>query len=164
MTVLETERLRLRIFEPSDLDPLFELYRDPEIRRYFPDGTRTREQTREELEWFSRGQALALWATVLRSDGTFVGRCGLIPWTIDDREEVEVAYMIGKPWQGRGLATEAARALVTHGFETLGLSRIIALVDPAHAESIAVAQRAGLRHERDIFFDGVNSAVYVVTR
>jgi len=164
MTILETERLRLRQFRPTDLDPLFELYRDPAIRRYFPDGTRTREQTREELEWFSRGEPLSLWATELKEDDTFVGRCGLLPWTIDGRNEVEVAYMIGKPWQRRGLATEAARALVRHGFETLGLTRIIALVDPAHAESIGVARRAGLLHERDVFFDGVNSAVYAVAR
>ena len=164
MTVLETERLRLRVFEPSDLDPLYALYRDPEIRRYYPDGTRTLDQTREELEWFSRGHPLSLWATELKESGEFIGRCGLLPWTIEDREEVEVAYMIGKPWQGRGLATEAARALVLHGFERLGLSRIIALVDPAHAESIAVARRAGLVHERTIFFDGVTSDVYVVTR
>jgi len=72
--------------------------------------------------------------------------------------------MIGKPWQRRGLATEAACALVRHGFETLGLRRIIALIDPAHAESIAVARRAGLSYERDVFFDGVNSAIYAVAR
>jgi len=162
--VLETERLRLREFRPSDLPQLFELYRDPEIRRHFPDGTRTYEQTREELEWFSRGQPLSLWAAELKEDDSFVGRCGLLPWTIDGRAEVEVAYMIGRPWQGRGLATEAARALVRHGFETLGLRRIIALIDPVHAESIAVARRAGLSWERDVFFDGVNSAIYAVAR
>jgi RimJ/RimL family protein N-acetyltransferase len=164
MTVLETDRLRLRAFRPSDLDALFELYRDPEIRRYFPDGTRTYEQTREELEWFSRGQPLSLWATELKEDGTFVGRCGLLPWTIDDRDEVEVAYMIGKPWQRRGLATEAASALVRHGFESLGLGRMISLIDPAHAASIAVARRAGMLYERDVFFDGVTSSIYAVAR
>jgi len=67
-TVLETERLRLREFRPSDLAPLFELYRDPEIRRHFPDGMRTYEQTREELEWFSRGEPLSLVARDDRSD------------------------------------------------------------------------------------------------
>ena len=163
-TVLETKRLRLRTFRTSDLAGLFELYRDPEIRRYFPDGTRTYEQTREELEWFSRGEPLSLWATELKENDTFVGRCGLLPWTIEGRNEVEVAYMIGTPWQRRGLATEAACALVRLAFETLGLRRIIALIDPAHAESIAVARRAGLSYERDVFFDGVNSAIYAVGR
>lgn len=50
-TVLETERLVLRHLTLGDLDELAALYRDPEVRRYFPVGTLTYEQTREELEW-----------------------------------------------------------------------------------------------------------------
>jgi ribosomal-protein-alanine N-acetyltransferase len=164
MIVLETARLTLRHFEPGDLDALYGLYRDPEIRRHFPDGTRTLEQTREELDWFREPRRLGLWATILRDGGAFIGRCGLIPWTIEDREEVEVAYMIGKPWQRRGFATEAARALIAFGFDRIGLDRIIALIAPEHAESIAVAERAGLAFERTLFFDGVTSSLYAIER
>lgn len=164
MTVLETARLTLRHFEPDDLDPLYALYRDPDIRRHFPDGTRTLEQTREELEWFREPRPLGLWATIERDSGAFIGRCGLIPWTIEGRDEVEVAYMIGKPWQRRGFATEATRALIAHGFGLLGLRRIIALIAPEHAESIAVAERSGLAFERTLFFDGVTSSLYAIER
>ena len=66
--VLQTPGLVLRPLERADLEPLCELYGDPEIRRYYPDGTRTREQTREELEWFPRGHpqhpGLGLLATI----------------------------------------------------------------------------------------------------
>jgi ribosomal-protein-alanine N-acetyltransferase len=55
LRILETPRLVLRHFEPSDLDALFALYRDLEIRRYFPDGTRTLEETKRELDWFLHG-------------------------------------------------------------------------------------------------------------
>jgi ribosomal-protein-alanine N-acetyltransferase len=55
MKILETRRLMLRTLQPRDLDDLFALYRDPEIRRYFPDGTLSYEQTREELDWFLEG-------------------------------------------------------------------------------------------------------------
>ena len=47
--ILETKRLLLRHLVIEDLDELFALYRDPEIRRYFPEGVLTREETREEL-------------------------------------------------------------------------------------------------------------------
>lgn len=57
MMVLETDRLILRRLLPSDLDDLYALYRDPEIRRYFPDGTRTYDETREELKGWPRRQA-----------------------------------------------------------------------------------------------------------
>jgi hypothetical protein len=53
MTILETERLRRLV--ASDLDDLYALYRDPEIRRYFPEGTLTLEETREGLAWFQNG-------------------------------------------------------------------------------------------------------------
>ena len=50
MFVLNTKRLLLRHLEPEDLEPLYALYRDPEFRKYYPDGTRTLEQTKEELD------------------------------------------------------------------------------------------------------------------
>src|ERR1044071_129110 len=96
--VIETERLLLRHLTLDDLDALFALYRDPEVRRYFPDGTRTYEETKEELEWIIDvyyGQyGWGLWATIHKPTGAFIGRCGLLPWTIDEQSEVEVAYLI----------------------------------------------------------------------
>ena len=55
MIILETQRLLLRHFEPGDLDPLFALYRDPDMRRYFPEGVLTYEKTQEELQWYLHG-------------------------------------------------------------------------------------------------------------
>src|SRR5688572_12696080 len=165
MHILETERLYLRHLEPGDLDALAALYADPEIRRYFPEGTLTREETQEELEWFLNGHPehpqLGLWATIHKPTGQFIGRCGLLPWVIDGVNEVEIAYLIAKPWQRQGLGAEAARALVRHGFETLGLKRLIALIDPAHAASIRTAESAGLRFEKEAEIEGVRSSVYV---
>ena len=116
MTILETERLLMRRLVASDLDDLYALYRDPEIRRYFPEGTLTLDETREELAWFLNGHPdhpeLGLWATLHKATGAFIGRCGLLPWTIDGVDEVEIAYLIAKPWQRQGLGAEAARAPV----------------------------------------------------
>ena len=68
MKILETKRLVFRHLEPRDLDRLFTLYGDPEVRRYFPEGTLTYQETKEELEWFLNGHPehpeLGLWATI----------------------------------------------------------------------------------------------------
>jgi len=169
--VLRTERLTLRRLVPDDLDRLAELYADPQVRRYFPDGTRTREETREELEWFLEGHPrrpeLGLWATDLNDGGAFVGRCGLLPWTIDGREEVELAYLLDKAYWGRGLATEAARGIVRHAFDDLGLTRLISLIDPDNAASQRVAERIGMRLERrvdGIDGDGIATWIYALER
>jgi [ribosomal protein S5]-alanine N-acetyltransferase len=146
--VLETERLRLRHLERRDLDDLARLYADPEVRRWFPDGVRTREQTREELEWaidvcYPR-YGYGLWATELRDGGAFVGRCGLLPWEIDGRTEVEVAYLLAPAVWGRGLATEAALAIVDHAFATPEVDRLICMVTPGNDGSARVAEKAGM--------------------
>jgi [ribosomal protein S5]-alanine N-acetyltransferase len=152
--ILETDRLILRHLEREDLDGLFALYRDPEIRRYFPEGTLTLEETREELEWFLHGHPerpeLGLWATVDKRTGRFIGRCGLLPWTIEGRAEVEVAYLLSRESWGQGLATEAARAIVHHAFSVLGLSRLICLIDPGNGASIRVAEKIGMSLEREM--------------
>jgi len=168
MNMLETERLLMRRLVPSDFDDLYALYRDPEIRRYFPEGTLTLEETREELEWFLNGHPdhpeLGLWATIHKPTGAFIGRCGLLPWTIDGVDEVEIAYLIAKSWQRQGFGAEAARALVRYGFEALGLNRLVALIDPKHEASIRTAERAGLRFWKEAEVEEVRSPVYAVTR
>ena len=154
MTILQTQRLLLRHFIPEDLDALFALYRDPEIRRHFPEGTLSYQQTKEELEWFMNGHPqhpkLGLWATVYKPTNTFIGRCGLLPWTIEGREEVEVAYLLDKAYWGQGLATESALGIVEYAFGQLQLSRLICLIDPANLASAKVARNIGMSLEKEM--------------
>ena len=150
--ILETERLLLRRFEDEDLSDLFVLYSDPEIRRFYPEGTLSLDETREELEWFKNGHPehpeLGLWATILKSENRFIGRCGLLPWQIEGRDEVEVAYLIAKRYWGQGLGTEAAMAVATYGFAILKLKRLICLIDEENMASKRVAENIGMRFER----------------
>ena len=80
----------------------------------------------------------------------FIGRCGLLPWTIDQRPEVEVAYLLDKEYWGQGLGTEAARAVLTYGFYQLHLSRLICLIDPENRASVRVAENMGMILEREM--------------
>ncbi len=152
-TILESERLVFRRLEPGDLDSLYALYSDPEVRRYFPEGTLTYEETREELEWFLNGHprhpTLGLWAAILKENGRFIGRCGLLPWMIDGQFEVEVAYLLDKAVWGQGLGTEAARAILEYGFTHLGLTRLICLIDHDNEASRCVAEKIGMRFEKE---------------
>ena len=153
MVILQTRRLILRHLDMGDLDALYRLYRDPQIRAHFLDGTRTFAETREELEWFLPGNhappELGLWATIERDTGAFLGRCGLLPWTIDGQPEVELAYLIDKSRWGEGLATEAARGIIEHARIELHLKRLICLIMPGNAASIAVATKVGMALERE---------------
>ena len=168
-TVVETDRLVLRRLTMADLDALALLYSDPEVRRYFPDGVRTHEQTREELQWIIDvyyGQyGYGLWATILKETASFIGRCGLLPWEIEGRTEVEVAYLLDKSYWRRGLATEAAAAIVDHAFATLPVERLICMVDPENAASRGVAVKVGMTMLWDDYVDEYGPAhVYAIQR
>lgn len=152
-TVLETNRLLLRHQVIQDLDELWALYCDPQITKYIPDAPRTREEAKEELEWHMHGHPrfpeLGLWATVHKETGKFIGRCGLLPWTIDGQNEVEVAYTISRDYWGQGLATEAAQAILVYGFEKLNLTRLISIIDPENIASQKVAKKIGMKFEKE---------------
>jgi ribosomal-protein-alanine N-acetyltransferase len=151
--VLRTPRIELRRLREEDLEPLAALYADADVRRYFPEGTLGRADTAEEIAWFRDGHPddarLGLWAAIAREDGAFLGRCGLLPWRIDGRDEVELAYLIDRRRWGEGLATEAAHGIVQHAAECLRLPRLIALILPGNRASIRVAEKVGMHFEAE---------------
>ena len=157
MVIFETNRLTLRRLVMDDLDELFALYRVPEIRQYFPEGVLNLEETKEELEWHMNGHPrypeLGLWATVHKETGKFIGRCGLLPWEIDDKLEVEIAYLLDNSFWHQILETEAAQGILKYGFEKLNLSHLICLIDPENIASQRVAERIGMTLERKL--DGI---------
>lgn len=152
--ILETPRLVLRHQVLADLDDLWALYQNPNITRYIPDAPRSREEAQEELEWHMHGHPhhpeLGLWATIHKETGKFIGRCGLLPWTIEEQYNVEVAYTLAQDFWRQGLATEAAHAILRYGFETLNLSRLICLIDPENIASQKVAEKMGMKWERTV--------------
>lgn len=167
--ILETHRLMLRRLVSADLDALWALYSNPEIIKYIPDAPKTVSEAREELEWHMHGHPkhpeLGLWATIHKETGRFIGRCGLLPWTIDGHEEIEIAYALAQDFWGRGLATEAARAILHYGFAQLHLSRLICLIDPENTASRRVAEKIGMALEKavpGIDGDGIPTLIYAI--
>ena len=166
MAVLETERLILRPLTLDDVDDLAAIYADPEVMRFF-EGTRSREETRRRVEETIAQYAqtgVDFLATVHKESGQFIGRCGLLWQIIDGVQEVEVAYMVARAYWGCGMGTEAARALKEHGFRDFGFRRLISLIDPGNIASIRVAEKNGMRYERDVAFEGHSCRLYAVSR
>ena len=151
--ILETPRLLLRHQVIEDLDDLWALYCNPNITRYIPDAPCSREEAQEELEWHMHGHPkhpeLGLWATIHKETGKFIGRCGLLPWTIDGQNEVEVAYTIAEEYWGQGLGSEAAQAILEYGFDKLNLSRLICLINSENIPSQRVAEKIGMIFEKE---------------
>ncbi|HEV2705378.1 MAG TPA: GNAT family N-acetyltransferase [Pyrinomonadaceae bacterium] len=163
---LETERLRLRAFRPTDLDAFARLRADPEVMRYIGTGTpHTREQSLERMQaniarWRTNG--FGHWAVVEKSSGELMGWCGLA--RLDETPEVEVGYGLARRFWGAGAATEAARASLRFGFEQLGLERIAAVAFPENTASRRVMEKLGMTYLRRAHYYGAELVYYALTR
>src|SRR5215475_827660 len=130
--IIETPRLSLPRLEENDAARLLEIYQEPGLLDYFSVGPpanleEARAIVRRHMlryeEW-----GFGLWATVLRETGDMIGRCGLILHNLEWGQEIEVAYIISHDHWGKGLASEAARAICDYGFDQLKQSRLICLI------------------------------------
>ena len=155
MTVVETERLIIRHLVPADLDDLARIQSDPEVMHYFATGVRALDQTAADI---ARCQSLqdeygySLWATILKQNGQFLGRCGLLPQEINGQREVEIAYLIARSHWGQGLATEAATAIRDLGAQAFHITRFVSIIHTQNVASRRVAEKVGMRRERLIQF------------
>jgi RimJ/RimL family protein N-acetyltransferase len=157
MTELRTARLILRPWREADLAPWAALNADPEVREHFP-GVLTREQSDASVARFQSDldeRGWGWWALEVAATGEFIGFAGLDP--VDDDMPftgVEAGWRLARPAWGHGYATEAARAALTFGFESLALPEILAITTATNARSQAVMRRLGMtRDEADDFDD-----------
>jgi ribosomal-protein-alanine N-acetyltransferase len=105
-----------------------------------------------------------MWAVIDRETNTLIGRSGLLAWNLDGQLEVEVGYHLARAFWGRGLATEAARAVRDYGFDRLGFDRLISIISVGNDASERVAIKNGMTCERDTDVNGVPVHVYSMTR
>jgi RimJ/RimL family protein N-acetyltransferase len=168
MVEIETERLLLRGWRDEDLEPYARLCADPEVMRFIGDGsTRTREQAEGQISRFVRYRedlGFGLWAVEEKGSGAFVGFAGLAhqeDWT-EGGHKTEVGWRLDRAFWGQGLATEAAKASVAYGFETLGMVRIISIIQPENTASRRVAERAGLTLRGETRWRGTTVVWYAI--
>jgi RimJ/RimL family protein N-acetyltransferase len=152
---LDSERLVLRRWREDDLEPLAAIDGDPEVMRFIGDGSvRTREQTAAALAFMERGwdeRGFGIFAVELRETGELAGWVGLtVPGFLPEvLPAVEIGWRLGRPFWGRGIATEAAREALRFGFTEAGLDRIISICHVDHHASARVMTKLGMRQERE---------------
>jgi [ribosomal protein S5]-alanine N-acetyltransferase len=148
MIVLETDRLLFRQHEPGDLEAYCAMEQDPEVRRYVGGYPRTREAAEARFRGALQAipHRLRLWATVLKANGSYIGRCGVYPHMEAERiipGEGVLAFYLAPPYWGQGLATEAGSAFIRFGFAELGLERIVTTVQAENRASQRVVEKLG---------------------
>jgi RimJ/RimL family protein N-acetyltransferase len=164
--ILETDRLILRQFVMDDVQDFFRLVSDPDVTRHTGDGVKSLDEARKGLE----GRVLrdyqvhgyGRWAAVDKTTGRVIGFAGLK--YLDDVSEVDLGYRFFKEHWGKGLATEASRAVLAYGLGELRLRRIIGIAEVENRASIRVLEKVGFTFERFTNHLGNEVAWYAIEK
>jgi len=165
-TILETERLVLREFVPSDADALELVLSDLETMKYYPapiDQNGIQQWIQRNLRRYAE-DGVGLWAMVLKSSGEMLGDCGIIRQHVEGEHLYEIGYHLRRDHWGRGLATEAAIACREWGFANLNVDRLISLIRPENVPSRRVAERNGMTICKEVDWRAQRHYVYAVKK
>ena len=156
-SALLTERLILRPWRESDREPFALMNADPVVMEFFQACLSRAESDLavDRVEAHFRQHGFGVFAVELRSEQTFIGFTGLsVPrFEAHFTPCVEIGWRLAKEYWGKGLATEAARAAIKYGFETVGLDEIVSFTVPANVRSRNVMEKLGMTHDPADDFD-----------
>ena len=158
MVAIETPRLILRHFSYSDQSGLEPLLCDPVVMR-FSLGVKSADEIEawldDRLASYERNPNVGLFAVTLKPQENLIGYCGFLEYQdLGGCPETEIGYRLIQEQWGHGYATEAAGAVRDFGFEHLKRQRLVSLIDPQNLRSIAVAQKIGMRFEKEVMLAG----------
>jgi len=162
--ILETERLVLTTWQPSDWIAFRPIATDVEVMRYITGGVpwtdeRIQSFVSRQMELFSE-QGFCRWKLLLMPAQEMIGFCGVGFW--GSAAEPEIGWWLARQHWGRGLATEAARVALRDAFERIGLGPVISIARPANTASTRIMEKLGLRRESEFEQDGVELVRYVI--
>jgi RimJ/RimL family protein N-acetyltransferase len=163
---IETERLLLRPIRPADLDEWTVLiWADPDVMTYHNEVDLSPRERAERimelhaLSWHDNGYGGLL--IVDKKTGEMLGDCSLED--AQESGELELSYSVRRDRWGRGIATEATRALVRYGFERAGLKRIAGIVSLDNPASVEVLNHLGFVFEKEKNLYGFHTRCYGIT-
>jgi len=158
-----------RFLVPDDIARWAEFFTDKETTRFFPnlEGNTNEEKSEAWIEkQFTRyhENRLGLQALIHKQDKYFIGQCGLLTQEVDGIMETEVGYHLLKKYWGNGYAPEAARMFINFAFENHLADSVISIIDIGNRNSQRVAEKNGLKIDKQTKWRGLNVYIYRVRK
>ncbi len=165
---LHTDRLGFRLWSLDDVDLAFELWGDREVTRLIDaHGLLSRQQVRERiLRELANADSCGVqyWPIFLLSNDEHAGCCGLRPYDLS-KGIFEIGFQIRPRFWRQGYALEAARAVMSHAFDTLEVDSLFAGHHPKNEASAHLLKKLGFHYSHDEFYapTGLNHPSYLMT-
>lgn len=157
--VLETERLRLRSWRKEDFRPYHSILQHPDVHRHFGPEPMSAEEAWRRLTSAAGGwqfNGFGTWAVERKEDGKLVGNAGIFTgWRAMEPEfgeEPEMGWIFAADTHGKGMASEACRAVVDWTEANLEPTPLWAIIAPANEPSLKLADKLGFqRHSETLY-------------
>ncbi len=160
--MLDTERCSIRETTVEDLEAFYELYSAPAITKYMENLFTDRDEERVYIETYAKTvyefYGYGMWTVMLKETDEVIGRAGIS--MREGFEDPELGFMIGEPWQGKGLATEVCGKILEYAAKELGFIRVIAFVQPGNQQSIGLLQKLGFAYEENVIIKDVQYLLF----
>ncbi|WP_081756682.1 GNAT family N-acetyltransferase [Gorillibacterium massiliense] len=157
--IMETERLIVRQFDPSDWIDLYEYLSQENVLKYEPGSVSNEEDCKRMAT--ERSQGNHFWAVCLKETNKLIGHVYFEQKEPKEFLTWEIGYIFNPAYYGKGYATEACQKLLKIGFEELGAHRVMALCNPENAPSWRLLERLLMRREgffkKEVYFNKTES-------
>ncbi len=159
---LETARLFLSRITADDVGLMLAIWNDPAFMEHVGDrGVRTEDEAREALDAgifrLYRDYGYGPFKMVRKDDAAVMGICGL--FKRDNLDDPDIGFAVLPDYYRQGYTGEAARAVVAHARDELGLRNLTAIVSPGNTPSIRLLEKLGLTFSRMITMPGDDEAI-----
>ncbi len=165
--ITQTERLIIREFQVLDIEALAQILAKPEVMQFSLDGVLSTKQTAVKIQSFLdsyQKNGYGKYALIHCQSRRLIGYCGIAVEEIEGKSENELGYRIDSDFWGQGLATEAAKACLEHGFDKFKFDYVLGIVEPENQASIKVLEKVGMEFVKESTWRGKVVCIYKVMR
>lgn len=166
ITIADTKRLFIRELSIDDVKKIYDIYADPEVRKYIPDIDEYLDVEMEKQAAYIRNvysfYGYGIWGVYSKTSKQLIGKCGIENQMIDGREEITLSYLLDSKHWGYGYAIECGNAVFEYAKSQLDIKRIVAVIDINNTRSIHTAKNLNMTLEKEITYKDKPCLLYSI--
>lgn len=168
ITIATTERLIIRELTIKDIQTMYAIYQEPEVRKFIDDIDDYMQVEIEKHKAYIKNvysfYGYGYWGVFSRESDKLIGRCGIQNNEINRKMEIELGYLLDVNHWGNGYALECVKCVLSYAFFELNIPRVVAVIDKFNIRSQKVAEKVGMKCEKEIEHNQRNCYLYSIGR
>lgn len=165
LSILDTSRLHIQELSEPNLADLYKIYQQPGMSDFITDAKENYSSFYQKkcayIKQIYPFYDYGIWGIFLKDSTILIGECGIQSIMLEQKEEIEIGYLLSKSYQKKGYGTEMVTTILQYAKKQFSFSRIIARIAPENKASIALATKCGMTYEKTIYEQQNPKEIYV---